>query len=50
MISWLLIHGWAIVLGYVVCVLFPIPKLNSWIIEKWAIGWNKVWTWIKSKF
>jgi hypothetical protein len=35
LMSFLASH-WELVVGYILCVLFPIPWLNSWIISLWA--------------
>jgi hypothetical protein len=29
-----------VAIGYAVCVLFPIPGLNAFIISLWAKGWT----------
>lgn len=37
--TWLLSffgNHFELVIGYIICVLFPVPWLNSWIISLWA--------------
>jgi hypothetical protein len=45
MISWLVSNAFVLAVGYAICVLFPLPGVNAWIISKYAT----VWTWVKSK-
>ena len=34
-----------IAVGYVACILLPMPGVSRFVLEKWATGW----AWIKSK-
>jgi hypothetical protein len=36
MFGWLLNNAFILFVGYCIAVLFPIPVLSSWVIEKWA--------------